>query len=39
MSFLIIGLFVGISTTSSEYISWNSSLSVIAVPVIPESLS
>ena len=39
LSFLIIGLFVGISTTSNLYISWNSASSVIAVPVIPDNFS
>ena len=38
LSFLIIGLFVGISITSNLYISWNSFSSVIAVPVIPDNL-
>ena len=37
-STLITGLFVGISITSSLYISLNSSSSVRAVPVIPDSL-
>jgi hypothetical protein len=31
------GLFVGIITTSSLYVLWNSAASVSAVPVIPES--
>ena len=33
----ITGLFVGIATISSLYICWNSSSSVSAVPVIPDS--
>ena len=37
-SFLAIGLLVGISTTSNLYMSHSSPASVIAVPVIPESL-
>ena len=33
----MIGLFVGMVTTSSLYVLWNSSASVSAVPVMPES--
>jgi hypothetical protein len=35
----IIGLFVGIDTTSSAYVCANSPASVAAVPVMPESFS
>ena len=34
----MIGLFVGIVTTSSLYVLWNSSASVSAVPVMPDEL-
>ena len=38
-SFLATGILVGIQTTSSLYIVWNSPSSVWAVPVIPDNLS